>query len=74
MDADCSCILDQWTRICGYWQTTIAFTVARELHLQKKLGASFFCARILLNAGQSKLIFPTIAYSLGSSMLLSSKR
>jgi hypothetical protein len=49
----------------GTGKTTIAFTVARELHLQKKLGASFFCARDIAECSNPKLIFPTIAYQLG---------
>jgi hypothetical protein len=49
----------------GTGKTTIAFTIARELHLQKKLGASFFCSRDNAECRDPKLIFPTIAYQLG---------
>jgi hypothetical protein len=49
----------------GTGKSTIAFTVARELHLQKKLGASFFCSRDIPECRNPKLIFPTIAYQLG---------
>jgi len=49
----------------GTGKTTIAFTVARKLYLQKKLGASFFCSRDNAECSNPRLIFPTIAYQLG---------
>jgi DNA polymerase III delta prime subunit len=49
----------------GTGKTTIAYTVARDLHKQQKLGASFFCSRDNAECRDPKLIFPTIAYQLG---------
>ena len=49
----------------GTGKTTVAFTVARNLHKQGKLGASFFCARDNAECRNPKFIFPTIAYQLG---------
>ena len=49
----------------GTGKTTIAYTIAKELHLQKKLGASFFCLRDIPECHNPKVIFPTIAYRLG---------
>src|ERR1700691_4394760 len=49
----------------GTGKSTIAYTVARDLDAQKKLGASFFCSRGKADCSNPKLIFPTIAYQLG---------
>lgn len=49
----------------GTGKTTIAYTIARDLHHQQKLGASFFCSRDNAECRDPKLIFPTIAYQLG---------
>jgi hypothetical protein len=49
----------------GTGKTTIAYTIANELHSQQKLGASFFCSRSRVECSNPKLIFPTIAYQLG---------
>ena len=49
----------------GTGKTTIAYTIAKELHSQQKLGASFFCSRNQFECSNPKLIFPTIAYQLG---------
>jgi NACHT domain len=49
----------------GTGKTTIAYTIAKELHSQQKLGASFFCSRSRGECSNPKLIFPTIAYQLG---------
>jgi len=49
----------------GTGKSTIAYTIARDLDVQKKLGASFFCSRDSAFCNDPKLIFPTIAYQLG---------
>ena len=49
----------------GTGKSTIAYTVARDLDRQQKLGASFFCSRDSADCSNPKLIFPTIAYQLG---------
>lgn len=49
----------------GTGKSTIAYTVARKLDEQRKLGASFFCSRDNADCSNRKLIIPTIAYQLG---------
>jgi hypothetical protein len=49
----------------GTGKSTIAYTIARDLDMQKKLGASFFCSRDNDACCNPRLIFPTIAYQLG---------
>ena len=49
----------------GTGKSTVAYTIARDLDMQKKLGASFFCSRDNDDCRNPRLIFPTIAYQLG---------
>jgi hypothetical protein len=49
----------------GTGKSTIAFTVAKDLDKQQKLGGSFFCSRDNADCSNPKLIFPTLAYQLG---------
>ena len=53
----------------GTGKSTIAYTVARKLDKQEKLGASFFCSRDNSDSSNPKLIFPTIVYQLGQFYL-----
>ena len=49
----------------GTGKSTIAYTIARKLDEQGKLGASFFCSRDNSDCSNPQLIFPTIGYQLG---------
>jgi len=49
----------------GTGKSTIAYTIARDLDVHRKLGASFFCSRGNADCSDPALIFPTIAYQLG---------
>lgn len=50
--------------MAGTGKTTIAETLALQLHNRKLLAASFFCSRASADRNDIKRIFPTIAYRL----------
>lgn len=49
----------------GTGKSTIAYTVAWDLDIQHKLGASFFCSRDHSDRRNPKMIILTVAYQLG---------
>ncbi|CCO36384.1 Vegetative incompatibility protein HET-E-1 [Rhizoctonia solani AG-1 IB] len=50
--------------MAGTGKTTIAHTVCSRLDESCKLGASFFCSRVIPECRQAKYIIPSIAYQL----------
>lgn len=66
---------DKFQTACVFWinglgsagtgKSTIAYTVAKHLDTQQKLGASLFYSRYNDDCRNVKSIFPTIAYQLG---------
>ncbi|KAI0089767.1 hypothetical protein BDY19DRAFT_992735 [Irpex rosettiformis] len=51
----------------GSGKSTIAQTFAYKLHLEDKLGASFFCSRNTTERRDLFMIFPTLAFQLATS-------
>lgn len=50
--------------MAGTGKTTIAYSLCNELDKEAKLGASFFCSRMIPECRNVKLILPAIAYQL----------
>ncbi|KAG8730831.1 hypothetical protein FRC11_005688, partial [Ceratobasidium sp. 423] len=50
--------------MAGTGKTTIAYTLAKELHESGKLAACFFCSRLIPELREVHRIIPTIAYQL----------
>ncbi|CAE7068610.1 unnamed protein product [Rhizoctonia solani] len=52
--------------MAGTGKTTIAYSLCAELDNHRKLGASFFCSRMLPECRNVKHILPSVAYQLAS--------
>ncbi|CAE7052049.1 unnamed protein product, partial [Rhizoctonia solani] len=50
--------------MAGTGKTTIAYSLCAELDINRQLGASFFCSRLLPECRDVNLIIPSIAYQL----------
>ncbi|CAE7053422.1 unnamed protein product [Rhizoctonia solani] len=50
--------------MAGTGKTTIAYSLCEELYANRRLGASFFCSRLLPECRDVNLIIPSIAYQL----------